>query len=266
MLMKELLKEKEKLEMIVGKAERKLKSVGEVEKMLVSVHLSHGTPQFYIKNKDDNSKYKYLPAKEKKKAIAIIQHDYYERVHNLASAEIKHINRIIKIINEKNWEMAYENIGEGKRKFVDPIIETNEQFKEKWLEEKFEGKPFKEGDIEIYSDRGERVRSKSEKIIADKLFKEEIAYKYECPLQITPTKYVHPDFTILDEANRREIIYEHFGMMDDPEYASNAVWKIQTYARLGYVLGENFFMTMETSDNPFDSRVLDGIISHIKEV
>ncbi|MBE5957295.1 MAG: hypothetical protein E7254_00320 [Lachnospiraceae bacterium] len=263
-LLRELYKEKEKLEKIVTKAERFLQSLGNVEDELVSVHLRKNTPQFYIKSKNPPNKYKYLPAKEKKNAIAIVQREYYERVYKLASAELKQINRIIKTINDSSWEKAYEVIGKGKRMVVDPIIETNEQYKAKWLEEEFVGKPFREEDTEIYSDRGERVRSKSEKIIADKLFRENIAYKYEYPLEIAPMRFVYPDFTILDEENRKTIIYEHFGLMDNPEYANNAAGKIQTYANLGFVLGDNFFMTMETSDKPFDSRMLDGIIMRIK--
>ena len=52
--------------------------------------------------------------------------------------------------------------------------------------------------------------------------------------------------------------------MDNEEYANNAISKIQLYAREGYVLGDNFFCTMETSAKPFDSRMLDGIIMQIK--
>ncbi len=68
----------------------------------------------------------------------------------------------------------------------------------------------------------------------------------------------------MDEVNRRNIIYEHFGLRDNEEYANNAISKIQLYAREGYVLGDNFFCTMETSAKPFDSRMLDGIIMQIK--
>ena len=77
---------------------------------------------------------------------------------------------------------------------------------------------------------------------------------------------IYPDFTILDEANRRNVIFEHFGMMDNEEYANNAISKMQIYAREGYVLGDNLFVTMETSTRPLDSRMLDGVVKQIKSV
>ena len=54
-----------------------------------------------------------------------------------------------------------------------------------WRREEYRGKEFKEGDPVVYSDRGERVRSKSEKILADYLYHHNIPYKYEKPLQLS---------------------------------------------------------------------------------
>ena len=139
-----------------------------------------------------------------------------------------------------------------------------EQFIEAWNREEYTGKPFNENSPEFYTDRGERVRSKSEKIIADKLFREGIPYRYEYPLELPGWGVVYPDFTILDAENRRNLIYEHFGMMDDENYSSNAIAKVQRYASAGYYIGDNFFITMESSRNPLDSRTLDGIVQQLK--
>jgi len=53
--------------------------------------------------------------------------------------------------------------------------------------------------------------------------------------------------------------------MDSENYANNAVAKLQLYTNLGYVLGDNLFVTMETSKKPLDSRMLDGIIMQLKK-
>ena len=50
---------------------------------------------------------------------------------------------------------------------------------------------------EIYTERGERVRSKSEKIIADKLFLQNIPYHYERPIYLKGFGMVYPDFCCL---------------------------------------------------------------------
>ena len=68
---------------------------------------------------------------------------------------------------------------------------------------------------------------------------------------------IYPDFTILDVRNRREIYLEHFGLMDDPDYVDNVMYKLNTYERNGIFLGVNLFITHETSKAPLNSRTLD---------
>ncbi len=132
----------------------------------------------------------------------------------------------------------------------------DETYIKEWQEVEYTGKGFAEGVPEIYSERGERVRSKSEKIIADKLYKAGIPYRYEYPMIVGISKF-HPDFTILDIKNRKEILLEHLGMMDNAEYVSNALWKIAEYERNGIVLGKDLILTYETSREPFDGRMLE---------
>ena len=73
------------------------------------------------------------------------------------------------------------------------------------------------------------MRSKSELNIADTLYKMEIPYKYKCPFVLMNGRTVHPDFTILDIVNRREIYWEHRGMMDDRMYLKQSVQRIKEY-------------------------------------
>ena len=103
----------------------------------------------------------------------------------------------------------------GRRKLIRPYLLPDEQFVKAWEEEENQDLPFSPGTAEIYSERGERVRSKSEKMIADKLFLMKIPYRYEFPLDIGRIYPVYPDFTLLDIRERRPVIFEHFGMMQD---------------------------------------------------
>ena len=113
---------------------------------------------------------------------------------------------------------------------------------------------------EYYTDNGERVRSKSEIIIANKLYRYNIPYRYECPLQLQSGVITHPDFTCLNVSTRQEYIWEHFGIMDNAEYACNAIRKINDYANSGYILGKNFIATFETSNTPINANYIDDII------
>ena len=79
------------------------------------------------------------------------------------------------------------------------------------------------------TERGDLVRSKSELVIADKLYGEGVEYVYEKPLVISGRTY-YPDFTIEDDATGVTYYWEHLGMLDDPGY--RARWERK---REGYV-------------------------------
>ena len=86
---------------------------------------------------------------------------------------------------------------------VTPIEPTWNQLLMKWYEEEYQGKEFKEGIPVILTEKGERVRSKSEKIIADYLYRKNILYKYEKPLYLNGYGIVYPDFYITFQKNRK---------------------------------------------------------------
>ena len=56
------------------------------------------------------------------------------------------------------------------------------------------------------------------------------------------------------------MIWEHFGLMDNSEYAANAMEKIALYSQNGFVLGRGFIYTMETSARPLSSRLVNKLI------
>ena len=71
---------------------------------------------------------------------------------------------------------------------------------------------------------------------------------------------VYSDFTCLNVRTRKEFVWEHLGMMDDAEYARNAIMKIEMYQNSGYFLGENLIFTMETRDKPLNSQMVRKIV------
>lgn len=110
--------------------------------------------------------------------------------------------------------------------------------------------------------KGERVRSKSELIIADILSKEGVPYRYEYPLYLRGMGRIYPDFTVLNITKREEVFWEHFGMMDDPVYAEGAIKKIATYEQNGIFPGENLILTYEARKNPINQKLVRSLIEH----
>ena len=110
------------------------------------------------------------------------------------------------------------------------------------------------------SERGERVRSKSEKILADYFFRNDVLYKYEKPLNLSGYGMVFPDFTFFSKKLRKEIYWEHEGMMDKPEYAVKAVKKLNSYQKNGILPGERLILTFETEQDVLNTSIVKQLV------
>lgn len=143
---------------------------------------------------------------------------------------------------------------------VTPIEPIWEKELVQWYDSEYHGKEFYEGTAEIVTEKGERVRSKSEKILADYFYRNNILYQYEKPLYLKGYGTIYPDFTFLSKKTRKEIYWEHEGMMDKPEYAKSAVKKIESYQRNGIHLGERLILTFETELTVLNSQIVEELV------
>nr|MCR5178812.1 hypothetical protein [Lachnospiraceae bacterium] len=155
----------------------------------------------------------------------------------------------------------YDRLKPARKRLVNPIYVDDEQYIQEWRSKEYETLDFYEMKNDFYSENGVRVRSKSELIIANMLEKNRIPYRYEYPLRLKGQVIVRPDFLCLNVRMRKEYIWEHFGMMDNPSYANRNVEKITKYEQNGYSIGENMIMTFETTQcaiNPMNiKRIID---------
>ncbi len=252
------------LDAMIAKAEASLRKG---PKGIVNVVRCHGTNQYYFKNASSEAHGTYISKKNIALAAALVQRDYDREFLAAASAERKRLLQMKKNGCERNISFMYESLSkiyedstEGRRVLIKPYLLTDEQYVKKWEAYEYQGHSFADEVPEIFSEKGERVRSKSEKMIADKLALMKIPYRYECPLDIGKGFSYHPDFTILDIRERKQIIYEHFGRMQDEKYARDALGKIRDYQKAGLRRGENFIFTMESSDCPLDMRLFERMI------
>ena len=143
---------------------------------------------------------------------------------------------------------------------VTPVEPIWEKELAKWYDSEYHGKEFYEGTAEIVTEKGERVRSKSEKILADYFYRNNILYQYEKPLYLKGYGTIYPDFTFLSKKTRKEIYWEHEGMMDKPEYAKSEVKKIESYQRNGIHLGERLILTFETELTVLNSQIVEELV------
>ena len=210
---------------------------------------------------------KYIPVSEQKFIKALIQKEYDQTVLAELQYQLKLIDNFIKKYNPSKVRELFGSRGELRRGYISPVTLSDEDYAARWLAQSYKCKSFREGEPEFLTSRGERVRSKSEMIIADILAKHGVPYKYECPLRLAANDgagplMVYPDFTCLNLRTREQFLWEHFGRMDDPEYSHKTVAKLRGYRKNGFILGKNLLITMESDGLPLDRKDVESLVKN----
>ena len=258
-----MLKEREKYLLKLKKEkERNLVGAPEGSLRINSNAVTKGGIRYYVRNDSKDFNGKYIKNKDKELAIKLAQKDYDEKLIVTANKELNAIKKYIMNYPKINVEQIYCNLHKERQKLITPVSISDEEYLKNWESYRYEGKCFEDGAPELFTEKNERVRSKSEVIIADALNRANIPYRYECPLELNNGYICYPDFTILHIRRREAIYWEHLGMMDDEKYAENAVYKIITYLKSGICLGKNLILTFETKNNPINHRMIDAMIEN----
>lgn len=181
-------------------------------------------------------------------------------IEDTEKKRLKAIETFLTIYKQTSLKEMYRKMNPLRRELINAVAISDDEFVKRWQSVQYKGKEFKDDRQVLTTEKGERVRSKSEKIIADKLYLLGIPYRYEYPVVLDRNMVVYPDFTILKMPEREEVYLEHFGMMDDVEYVSAAFFKINSYERNGIYVGVNLFITHETGKNPLNTKGLDKML------
>ena len=222
--------------------------------------VSHGYTQFYHIIDKEKPKGHYISAKNRDLAAKIAQKCYDEKILAKARIELKYLEKLIALYETGICEDIYSGMSKLRQNLIMPVMESDEEYVAKWLDEEYDCPGFGEDDPEYYSERGLRVRSKSEVEISDKYDVHNVPSLYETPLYLEGWGTVSPDFKLLNVRLRKVFYHEHLGKMDDPEYVEKNLKKLQAYFRNGYFPGKNLILTFESKKVPFDARIMDSII------
>ena len=218
--------------------------------------------QYYHRTNPKDFDGKYIGKKDSYLAKQLAQKAYDEKIIRSAEKEIKAIENYFSNCPVIEVEHVYEKMHDVRKKLIEAIVQTDEEYIASWEAVQYTGKAFEEDFPEFYTAKGERVRSKTEVIIADLLYREGIPYRYEYPIEIEEWGRVYPDFTVLHVRERKELYWEHLGMMDDASYVENAIQKINVYLQNGICSKDNLIITYETKKNPLNQKTIKSMIEH----
>lgn len=225
------------------------------EGVLHLVKSSRGV-QYYHRTDPKDKSGKYIRKRDQAIVYKLAQKDYDKKVLLLAEQEIKQIDRFLSKYSPSKLSNEYSGLSKERKELIVPIAMSNVDYAKIWQEEVYIGKEFMDNAKEYYTRKGERVRSKSEIIIANMLNDNNIPYRYEYPLEMKNGIRIYPDFTVLNMRTREVKYLEHLGMMDDEEYRENALERMKLYEKNGYLLGKDVLVSYETGKSPIDQKLL----------
>ncbi len=186
----------------------------------LKISANHGRPQFYLVNK---GKRKYLKKTHPDTIRGYAQKGYEQRLLKAVSAWLPTRERMKSSITAGDPVLRLQSaMHPARRKFVRLILIPDDEFVAAWKEVPYA-----------------RMAG--------------VPYRYEFPVVIAETKkQLRPDFFCLNVRTRQEFVWEHFGMMQKPDYQDKAFEKIQLY-RMHKVMPDcEFICTQENLSRPLN--------------
>lgn len=240
-----------------------IKRIDKYPEGIIHICKSNGNLQYRLRNRTGEKADEYLKFTDKRINIYLQKKNDEEslKLINKELANIKHfleksgdpITKLQSIYSQKPTDV---------KKRVIPIDVNDEDYVEMWLSQPYIKKEIKSENQIYRSEKGDIVRSKSELNIANTLFKYHIPYKYECPFTFRTGRRVYPDFTVLQVKKRREVYWEHRGMMDDAEYLKGTIPKMKEYMNEGIFLGDRLIISEESLRSPLSTNEIEAIVKH----
>ncbi len=170
------------------------------------------------------------------------------------------IEELEKLKDLDDLSHIYKDLPTELKTLVKPHLDDDEAFIKHWMAKNVGHNTIK-NNTGNYTQKGEHVRSKSEILIADRLYAKGVPYHYEPVFDPTEEHaQLSPDFLILNVKTRKNYVWEHLGRMDDQDYRADNLWKLEQYANAGFIQGVNMIITHESSKYPLSTRLVDQII------
>lgn len=206
--------------------------------------------------KQDRSNRKYIKKKETELAHLLAQKSYDTQLLDVIENRIAKAEELLESYSE-SIDAVYADLSQCRKGLVTPINISDEEYIRQW----YEKHPGSQNDYPInganYTNKGEWVRSKSEKILADLFARMDIPYVYEPQLRLNNGTILYPDFLLLNIKVRKTYIYEHFGMMGDSAYSEKVSSKISQYEQNGLLLGDKLLFSMESLNEQLNAQVVE---------
>ena len=226
----------------------------------LSLEIKHGKPTFVMNSTRDGKRRR----DSLRNAPGTVNDILTEELLKLELAEVnKNKTRLRSCIRDYGMvgtDRYFERLKKRWPKLPYEYIEALERSREldAWALEEYEHFSYKDETKRHRTSRGLLVRSKSEQLIAEKLYEHRIPFRYEQVLRIGNTNF-GPDFTIR-RGDGKLFYWEHEGMTHSDEYMRYQEHKHAMYRQEGIVPWDNLIVTYDSPDGTVDVRIVESEI------
>ena len=254
MIYERLLNEKQKNEAQIKMLENQLSQLPEGKLICAR----NGTRYKWYQS-DGHSK-KYLPKSQRHTAEQLAYKKYLSTKLNNLLIEQQSINSYLtthQTYKKESEDSLFQS--PGFHELLSPFFSPLSHELQEWVNAPFEKNKKNPENLIHKAYSGNRVRSKSEMLIDMFLYLHKIPFRYECLLHLGEM-YLFPDFTIRHPKTGQLYYWEHFGMMDNPNYSKNVSHKLHQYISHGIIPSIQLITTYETKDSPLLPETVEKII------
>jgi len=213
---------------------------------------------YYKWYRSNGKKKTYIPKSNRRLAQQLAKKTYLSNLLEDKLNEKESIQFYLKHHSKFPKSEQVLQIPEFRELLEDYFMSFSEKQKQ-WCRASYEKNPHYPEHLTHKSSSGNCVRSKAECLIDTMLYIKHIPFRYECALQLGEAT-IYPDFTIQHPKTGAIYYWEHFGMMDNPDYAQKALSKQKLYAMHGIIPSHQLIVTYETSEKPLGSEEIEQII------
>lgn len=197
-------------------------------------------------------------SKDKDRILMLVRKKYLGQAISNLKKDIDSLDRLIKEYTETDEISVMKDFIE-----MHPELEAGlfygRQSDEDWAKDYAAQSNYRKKGLKQTYATGTKMRSKSELIIASRLEKFHIPFRYENKLNEVDVDRI-PDFTIRRPRDGKIIYWEHVGMSGNEGYMSGFAQRMAEYENIDIVPWDNLIITYDQEGNSIDVRIIDGLI------
>ncbi|MBQ9960869.1 MAG: hypothetical protein IJP00_03075 [Firmicutes bacterium] len=227
---------------------------------LVQYNRNNAPTYFHVFKENGQRKRKGI-TKDRNLIEKLVRKVYLIEAASILEADIHAIRNFLKTYKEPTFNNVISCVPERFREIGESLLKPQPSG---WATEAYKQSDYKPEMRRFTTSRFLKVRSKSELLIAEKLYEHEIDFRYEQVIAFEYKEFA-PDFTIRRKSDGKTFYWEHCGRTSDEIYNKHNRWKLAQYEKMGIVPWDNLIITYDTEDGLLNMALIESeIINKLK--